>query len=634
MDIIIPLGGIGSRFKKVGYNLPKPLINVMGKPILFWLLDNLNLEKVDNIIIPYNFEIKKFNFEDRIKKRYPYYNFIFKVLEDNTDGAAETLLIALKDLDIDDKPIISLDGDNFYTEDIISKWNKDNCVFVFEDKSKEEVYSYIKIKDKNVTDIFEKNKISNLACSGAYGFKSRKELISYCDFIVKNKIMQKNEFYTSTVIKKMIQQNNIFNYQIININNYICLGTPIHVRLFCNNFPKINADTNKEMFISKRYCFDLDNTLVTFPKVYGDYSTVEPIEKNINIVRYLKKLGHTIIIYTARRMKTHKSNKGKVMKDIGNITFKNLEDFNIPHDEIYFGKPYADFYIDDLAISSYSDLEKELGFYRSMINPRDFNSIKKTSVMTYLKESDDLSGEIHWYNNIPLKIKDMFPIMFNHDVNFKWYEMEKINGIPISKIFLSEELTENKLNHIIGSLERIHNSEKKKELGIKIYKNYNVKMKKRYESYNYSYFNNSKKLYNILTEYFKSYENENKGVIGVTHGDPVFTNILINQFGKIKLIDMRGKIDDKLTIYGDTNYDWAKLYQSLIGYDEILDNKFISKNYKNNLIDIFESYILKKYNKEKLEHIKMITKLLLFTLIPLHDNNKCNEYYNLISKIN
>ena len=135
MDIIIPLGGIGSRFKKVGYNLPKPLINVMGKPILFWLLDNLNLEKVDNIIIPYNFEIKKFNFEDRIKKRYPHYNFIFKVLEDNTDGAAETLLIALKDLDIDDKPIISLDGDNFYTEDIISKWNKDNCVFVFEDKN-------------------------------------------------------------------------------------------------------------------------------------------------------------------------------------------------------------------------------------------------------------------------------------------------------------------------------------------------------------------------------------------------------------------------------------------------------------------------------------------------------------------
>lgn len=634
MDIIIPLGGIGSRFKKVGYNLPKPLINVMGKPIIFWLLDNLNLDNVCNIIIPYNFEIKKYNFEDRIRKRYPYYNFIFKLLEDNTGGAAETLLIALKDLDIDDKPIISLDGDNFYTEDIISKWNKNNCVFVFEDKSKEEVYSYIKIKDKNVTDIVEKNKISNLACCGAYGFKSRKELISYCDFIVKNKIMQKNEFYTSTVIKKMIEQNNSFNYQIININNYICLGTPIHVRLFCNNFPKINADTDKEMFVSKRYCFDLDNTLVTFPKVYGDYSTVKPIEKNINIARYLKKLGHTIIIYTARRMKTHKSNKGKVMKDIGNITFKNLEDFNIPYDEIYFGKPYADFYIDDLAISSYADLEKELGFYRSMINPREFNSIKKTSVMTYLKESDDLSGEIYWYNNIPLKIKDMFPIMFNYDVNFKWYEMEKINGIPLSKIFLSEELTENKLNHIFGSLERIHNCEKEIIDDLNIYSNYNSKMIERYNNYDYSKYENVENTFNYLKEYFELYEKNNNGTYGIIHGDPVLTNILINQFGKIKLIDMRGKICDSCTIYGDTNYDWAKLYQSLIGYDEILENKYVSKNYKKKLINQFEKYILKKYDEKKLEYIKMITKLLLFTLIPLHNNNKCVEYFNLISKIN
>ena len=221
--------------------------------------------------------------------------------------------------------------------------------------------------------------------------------------------------------------------------------------------------------------------------------------------------------------------------------------------------------------------------------------------------------------------------MFNHDVNFKWYEMEKINGIPISKIFLSEELTENKLNHIIGSLERIHNSEKKKELGIKNYKNYNVKMKKRYESYNYSYFNNSKKLYNILTEYFKSYENENKGVIGVTHGDPVFTNILINQFGKIKLIDMRGKIDDKLTIYGDTNYDWAKLYQSLIGYDEILGEGNINLVYRNKMIKYFEDLIINKFGNKTMDDIKTITKSLLFSLLPLHCNEKCKAYYSLIN---
>ena len=50
---------------------------------------------------------------------------------------------------------------------------------------------------------------------------------------------------------------------------------------------------------------------------------------------------------------------------------------------------------------------------------------------------------------------------------------------------------------------------------------------------------------------------------------------------------MRGKIEDKLTIYGDYLYDWAKIYQSIIGYDEILLSKFININYKENIIEIF-----------------------------------------------
>ena len=43
---------------------------------------------------------------------------------------------------------------------------------------------------------------------------------------------------------------------------------------------------------NQRICFDLDNTLVTFPKVDGDYSTVEPIQNNIDAVRYLYDMGH------------------------------------------------------------------------------------------------------------------------------------------------------------------------------------------------------------------------------------------------------------------------------------------------------------------------------------------------------
>ena len=51
MIVIIPLGGKGERFKKNKYNEPKALIKVLGKPIIFYLLENLNLKLVKYVYI-------------------------------------------------------------------------------------------------------------------------------------------------------------------------------------------------------------------------------------------------------------------------------------------------------------------------------------------------------------------------------------------------------------------------------------------------------------------------------------------------------------------------------------------------------------------------------------------------------
>lgn len=631
MIILIPLGGLGTRFKKLGYKLPKPLINVMGKPIIFWLLDNLNLNNIDYVVIPYNSEIDKYRFSHLLKKNYPNINFIFVKLKDNTRGAAETIYVALQQLLIDDMPVLCLDGDNFYIEDIVSKWEGHNCIYLFEDNSDTEAYSYAKIHNNKIVDVVEKKKISDFASTGGYGFDSWHKLRDYCKKIIDNNIMQKNEFYTSTVIREMLKDNYEFNPKYVTNNKYICLGTPFHVRIFCNNFPIINAINNNNMLPSKRYCFDLDNTLVTFPKINSDYASVEPIHNNINFLKYLKKLGHIIIIYTARRMNTHKSNLGKIMADIGRITFDTLEKFDIPYDEIYFGKPNADFYIDDLAISSYADLEKELGYYVSNIDPRDFNTVKSSIIQTFKKSSNDLSGEIYYYENIPTEIKDMFPILIRRDIDNKWYEMEKINGIPVSKLYLSEELSELQLGHIMNSIHRIHSCKFfPNEIEIDIYKNYLDKLVKRYDEYDYSSFSKSNDIFLYLKDQLTEYKKKDKGHISVIHGDTVMTNILINNFGKIKLIDMRGQMGDTLTIFGDRFYDYAKLYQSLIGYDEILEDKYVNLNYKNNMLKCFEKNFSEIYDNKYLDYVKIITKSLLFTLIPLHNNSKCIKYYNLI----
>lgn len=635
--IIIPLGGIGKRFLNSGYNTPKPLIHVFGKPIIFWLLEKLDYSDIECVYIPYHKDLSKYRFEDLLKHKFPEINFIFLKLEIETRGTVDTIRILLNNIYIDEnKTVICIDCDNFYTENVL-KLCTDNNIVIIENDIGDPIYSYVKLDDNNIIiDIVEKQKISNRSSCGIYSFKTVELLKNASNHVINNNISEYNgEYYISSIIKYLTSIGIFFTGVLINKDSFHSLGTPLAIKIFCNN--------KKIVYEKKRYCFDLDNTLVSFPKVKGDYTTVEPIQNTIDIVKFLKSLGHIIIIHTARNMKTTAGNIGIVNKNIGLITFETLEKFNIPYDELYFGKPYADYYIDDLAISSFSNLEKEFGFYKTGVDPRYFNSLEISTIETIKKKSNDLSGEIYYYNTISRmpNIKDLFPIMINYGSDNTWYQIEKINGVTISKLYLSEELTTDILCNVMNELNSLHNSinninelnKNDKLENLNIYESYVTKIKNRYANYNYQNYPNNKKIYDELIEQLTDYEINKKGKIKMIHGDPVFTNIILDTNNKLKFIDMRGKIGNQLTVYGDWLYDWAKIYQSLIGYDEILCDVDLQIIYKKNIIKFFTQEFIKNNSEEDFKNIKLITKSLLFTLIPLHDNDKCIKYYNLINSI-
>jgi len=98
------------------------------------------------------------------------------------------------------------------------------------------------------------------------------------------------------------------------------------------------------------FCFDLDGTICYTKKSHETYEDVLPIEGMPDLLRDLASRNHTIIINTARHMLSCNNNVGKVIARQGFTLFKWLEKHNIPYDEVHFGKPYADFYIDDKAI--------------------------------------------------------------------------------------------------------------------------------------------------------------------------------------------------------------------------------------------------------------------------------------------
>ena len=160
-------------------------------------------------------------------------------------------------------------------------------------------------------DIAEKTKISDNANVGACGCDSAENLLNLCE--------SHTPTYISALYHTMIRNGE--NIVAQEVSKFHCVGTPIQLKSYCNRY----IETAEPI----RICFDLDNTLVTYPDVPGDYSTVRPISRNIEFLKLLNRLGHHIIIYTARRMRTHKGNVGAILADIGEVPISTLNKFEL-----------------------------------------------------------------------------------------------------------------------------------------------------------------------------------------------------------------------------------------------------------------------------------------------------------------
>lgn len=97
---------------------------------------------------------------------------------------------------------------------------------------------------------------------------------------------------------------------------------------------------------SLRICLDLDGTICTDKLPGQSYEDVVPLPGAVETINRWKDEGHYIIIQTARHMKTHAANEGKIVANIGYL-YDWLKKWNIPYDELYIGKPHADIFIDD-----------------------------------------------------------------------------------------------------------------------------------------------------------------------------------------------------------------------------------------------------------------------------------------------
>lgn len=103
-----------------------------------------------------------------------------------------------------------------------------------------------------------------------------------------------------------------------------------------------------------RICIDLDGVICELKNGSQTYADVSPRDGAAEAIKALRKSGHEVIIYTARHMKTCGGDIGKVIARQGAVTLEWLAKHGIEFDEIHFGKPWADVYVDDNAVRFFS----------------------------------------------------------------------------------------------------------------------------------------------------------------------------------------------------------------------------------------------------------------------------------------
>ena len=97
------------------------------------------------------------------------------------------------------------------------------------------------------------------------------------------------------------------------------------------------------------YVVDIDNTICT--QTYGDYSQAKPFFDRIQKINELYDDGNIIIYFTARGMGRGKNSVRIAYDACFNETYEQLVSWGCKFHRLMLGKPYADYYIDDKAIS-------------------------------------------------------------------------------------------------------------------------------------------------------------------------------------------------------------------------------------------------------------------------------------------
>ena len=675
LNVLIPMAGPTNDFITAGYRQPKPMVNILGRPLLIWILEQLSLlpEDIVWITIPEIIE-DQFGVSYLLRRKFPHLDFRFVTLTVATSSWAETMVCCLRNMDDAslDRRAVCLDCHLVpYGVDILAQVRTlprpAGATFYFRlaegDVSKGRK-SYIRLNDMGeVTSIREKSAISSFANAGAYVFPSALMLRAAVTRVIDHDhsilaVGSSDErssasghglpsgFCSSVIWDLMKSQQVVFLGKELPRDLFEIVASPEEMKSFVMKVSNTDGQLSRHPAFSTKqtFCFDLENTLFGgCESIGGIWPSPRPLphQPTVRLLKQLKASGHKVIIHTRTDSESNLGGGGR------NVV-KLLEDVGIPYDHIHFNKPAADIYIDNLAVSTIGDFKKDLGVdvevYKQQaisggVCPRDFNEVSLIQNDYVLKSSSAklLAGEIYFYQHITPELMDIFPDVVeitngNIDGNEKSsILMKKIRGVTFSQLACNRCLTSKRLLKFLHTIRRIHSSpqadlQNQAQLtNQELATNYAPKIKSRFDQHRELYLKidpDSEQLYSAIHSYLQHYTNHIQHA-WIIHGDPVFSNVLFTNEHDTRMIDMRGSLGDFLSTQGDIGYDLSKIYQSLCGYDYLLLDKpmtdsAVVKMYEE-LRSTFWNFVKRHYSVNH-DDVRFLAAAHFFSIVPLHSN--------------
>jgi dTDP-glucose pyrophosphorylase len=229
LQILMPMGGLGSRFAQEGYTIPKPLIEVDGKPMFMRALDSFStINETEYIFVIRKEHDEAYDLANKIRQQLP--NAKIAVLNHDTGGAVETCLIA--EGYITDAPIIIADCDIYFeSREYFEKLSKsrlagkpDGMLLTFQSDNPR--YSYVEIDEKGkAVRTAEKVVISNHAILGGYFFNSGTLFKDLANEFVANGLPQGlKEYFMSHLFNILLDRK--LTIEIADVDIMHIFGTP------------------------------------------------------------------------------------------------------------------------------------------------------------------------------------------------------------------------------------------------------------------------------------------------------------------------------------------------------------------------------------------------------------------------